>query len=638
MESEQIDEVLSEVSKILAKKGGRVACPSDQCSFDCDPTVQYLLKDHIRDNHKEEDDLTIDLVDCTMPKKLKTVNIVESSLSQLLHDESIDQQTVVCKNELKEKPIDWKQMEKENQFKIREAHNWANSGNTIMPNNAQDATVFSHQIYNDKTKVWDKMNASAHPNAKFKVVSCGKNKKSSIWSTMPDSGAQVSMAPMSLIDDLGLDFKKDCEPTGIIISGVGGRSSDLETRALKLWIHNPASNVWAAEIIYISRGHRVSLLSYDCLVKLKLIKKNTLNFKSNFKNCTASQLSKDKEGLCRSTQMMSKDGNLECKCPRRVGNPEGPKQEARDKKLAEMKNKFGEKPKPNELEEIREELSRFLRSEFMGIAFNQCETQNLQTMKVTLMKVHLKAGARPFQSPKPYPVPLNLKDETKRDIDMAVNMGIPESVPCGTLTPWCAPMLAIAKKLGGVRRVINYKALNKQCNRAAHSTEPTFKMSISVPSATQKDASCTLYFSSLDTWNGSHSIPLEENSKNIFTFITPWGRYRYRLAPQGFLGSGDHYTKAYDDIQEKMIDQCKEKDLFTCPVSENSADRNIRRCIDDTLIWANSIWTSFRQIWYIPKFCSQQGIVFNPKKMKLRETSLNIFSYHLDQTSLRPMD
>jgi hypothetical protein len=221
---------------------------------------------------------------------------------------------------------------------------------------------------------------------------------------------------------------------------------------------------------------------------------------------------------------------------------------------------------------------------------------------------------------------------------MAVKMGILEPVPCGELTTWCAPILAIAKKLGGVRRVINYKAFNKQCHRAPHSTEPTFKMSISVPSAMQKNKSCPLYFSSLNAWNSYQSITLAENSKNLFTFIKPWGRYRYRVAPQGVLGSGDHYTKAYDDIQEKMIEECKEKDLFTCPVSENSADRNIRTCKDDMLIWSDSIWTSFRQIWYILNYCSQQGIVFNPKKMKLGDTSLNIFGYHLEQTGLQPTD
>jgi hypothetical protein len=217
-------------------------------------------------------------------------------------------------------------------------------------------------------------------------------------------------------------------------------------------------------------------------------------------------------------------------------------------------------------------------------------------------------------------------------------MGILEVVPIGAVTPWLAPMLAIAKKLGGVRRVINYKALNKQCNRAVHTTQPTFQMSISVPNAKQEGKEGKLYFSSLDAWNGYHSIPLEKDSKNLFAFITPWGRYRYRVAPQGFLGSGDHYTNAYDKIQEEMIASCPNPELFKCPVATNPADKNIRRCIDDTLIWASSLEIAFQQVYYILQFCSSKGIIFNAKKMKLGELSLNIFGYHLDQNRLKPTD
>jgi hypothetical protein len=109
------------------------------------------------------------------------------------------------------------------------------------------------------------------------------------------------MAPMSILQDLGLDFTKDCEPTDIVIWGVGGKAASCETRALKLWIYNPTSKVWAAEIIYISKGHRVSLLSYDCLLKLKMVTKDTLNSAFNYSSYTASSMPQEKEGLCRST-------------------------------------------------------------------------------------------------------------------------------------------------------------------------------------------------------------------------------------------------------------------------------------------------------------------------------------------------
>jgi hypothetical protein len=87
-----------------------------------------------------------------------------------------------------------------------------------------------------------------------------------------------------------------------------------------------------------------------------------------------------------------------------------------------------------------------------------------------------------------------------------------------------------------------------------------------------------------------------------------------------------------------MINSCKDPGLFRCPVSKNGSDKNIRHCIDDMLIWADSLEMSLKQVHYILQFCASKGIIFNAKKMKLGERSLNIFGYHLDQNGLKPTD
>ena len=54
-------------------------------------------------------------------------------------------------------------------------------------------------------------------------------------------------------------------------------------------------------------------------------------------------------------------------------------------------------------------------------------------------------------------------------------MGIIEAVPAGETSDWCAPMMAVAKKMGGVRLVTNFRALNKWCHRAPHHTQDTLR-------------------------------------------------------------------------------------------------------------------------------------------------------------------
>ena len=51
-----------------------------------------------------------------------------------------------------------------------------------------------------------------------------------------------------------------------------------------------------------------------------------------------------------------------------------------------------------------------------------------------------------------------------------------------------------------------------------------------------------------DAWNGYHSVPLRESDRHLTTFITPFGKWRYTRAPQGFLSSGDGYNKRFDGI------------------------------------------------------------------------------------------
>jgi hypothetical protein len=44
--------------------------------------------------------------------------------------------------------------------------------------------------------------------------------------------------------------------------------------------------------------------------------------------------------------------------------------------------------------------------------------------------------------------------------------------------------------------------------------------------------------STIDCWNGYHSVPVHLAERKLTTFITTWGRYRYRTSPKGLLSMG----------------------------------------------------------------------------------------------------
>ena len=69
----------------------------------------------------------------------------------------------------------------------------------------------------------------------------------------------------------------------------------------------------------------------------------------------------------------------------------------------------------------------------------------------------------------------------------------------------------------------------------------------------------------LDVWTAYISVPMRAEYKDKLTFITPWGRYRYLRAPQGYMASGDGFTHR---------DQLTSQDV-----------KNKVTLVDDNMIW-----------------------------------------------------
>jgi hypothetical protein len=44
-------------------------------------------------------------------------------------------------------------------------------------------------------------------------------------------------------------------------------------------------------------------------------------------------------------------------------------------------------------------------------------------------------------------------------------------------------------------------------------------------------------------WNGYHAVPIHMDDRHYMTFITPWGRYRYKKLPQGFVAARQIYQE-----------------------------------------------------------------------------------------------
>ena len=196
----------------------------------------------------------------------------------------------------------------------------------------------------------------------------------------------------------------------------------------------------------------------------------------------------------------------------------------------------------------------------------------------------------------------------KAGLDRDVRLGVIVPVPIGEPVTWCHRMVICAKKNGKPRRTIDFQPLNTHVNRETHRTQSPFHQARSVPHGKKKTV--------FDARNGYHSVPLHAEDRHFTTFITPCGRYRYCAAPQGYIASGDGYSRRYDEIVSTIPDKTK--------------------CIDDTLLWSDTIKDSYFQAAKRLDMCGRHGITLNPDKFKFALDKVEFAGFEIASNTVRP--
>lgn len=253
-------------------------------------------------------------------------------------------------------------------------------------------------------------------------------------------------------------------------------------------------------------------------------------------------------------------------------------------------------------------LKQYILDSFASSAFNNAAPFPVLTGPPG--HIHLKEGAAPYARHVPIPVPFHLRDATKKGLDSDTERGIIKPVPVGTPTDWCTTMVVVMKKNGKIRRTVDLQKLNGYCKRETHHTESPFNLACQVPPGTKKTV--------LDAVEGYHAVSLDEESQPLTTFITPWGRYMYLRMPQGYLASGDAYTRRYDEIIKDVPRKVK--------------------IVDDSLLYDNDIEEAFYHCWDFLKLGSENGIVYSREKFQFCQDIVDFAGLKITKEGVTPSD
>ena len=93
------------------------------------------------------------------------------------------------------------------------------------------------------------------------------------------------------------------------------------------------------------------------------------------------------------------------------------------------------------------------------------------------------------------------------------------------------------------------------------------------------------------------------------------GRYRYLVAPQGYIASGDGYSRRFDEIVADVPRKTK--------------------CVD-TLLWSDTIEEAFFQAIEWLDICGRNGITLNPLKFTFAQNTVEFAGFEITPTTVRP--
>ena len=225
--------------------------------------------------------------------------------------------------------------------------------------------------------------------------------------------------------------------------------------------------------------------------------------------------------------------------------------------------------------------------------------------------IKLRSSVEPFALPVPRRVAAARRAPLRKELDRMVGLGVIERIE--RPTDWCSPCLVVPKKSGEIRLCIDYTCLNRAVKREYHPLPSTDEVL-----AELKDARV---FSKLDANSGYWQMELAEASKDLTTFITPFGRFRCHRLPFGISSAPEIFQREMQKIlagSEGTV--CMMDDILVYGQNVEEHDRRLTAVLERLAVAGltlNKAKCSFctDEVKFLGHVVSSRGIAADPEKI-----------------------
>lgn len=272
-------------------------------------------------------------------------------------------------------------------------------------------------------------------------------------------------------------------------------------------------------------------------------------------------------------------------------------------------------PKPSVVAEFfvvtegrRSLLSRSTASDMkllkIGASVNCCETseqdQVFPKVPGVLVKFSVDESIPPVRNAY-YNVPAAYRENARKRLENMEKQGIIERVT--TAPNWISGMSAVAKGKDDFRLVVNMRAPNRAIKREYFRLPLLEEMRIKLHGAK--------FFAKLDLTNAFYHLELHEDSRDLTTFLSENGMFRFTRLMFGVNCAPEIFQREMSRILQGVD--------------------NIIVYIDDVLIFSDSLENLRKSVSKVLEILAANNLTINPKKCEFDKTRIKFIGHELDE-------
>ena len=205
-------------------------------------------------------------------------------------------------------------------------------------------------------------------------------------------------------------------------------------------------------------------------------------------------------------------------------------------------------------------------------------------------------------------IPYHLRDKLTEKLEELVELDIIERVEGPS--SWVSPVVVVPKSSGDIRLCIDMRQANTAVKRERYPI-PTIDEVV-------QDMSQSKVFSKLDLKSVYHQIELSPESRDITTFATHLGLYRYKRLMFGISCAPEMYQRVLQQV------------LQGCEGAQN--------IIDDIIVHASTEEEHDRRVEEVVKVLTERGFTFNREKCQFKMPKLEFLGHVLSERGIGPAD